>query len=352
MVAAGGLLLFAFLAVGAALLGAYVLPSGGQISFEMGLAGRWDIYLLDVWRGIQHNLTDHPATDEDYTWSPDGRRLAFVSERDGNPEIYVTETRCANWFTPCERDHNLSASPAEDTAPSWSPDGTALLFTSDRDGQREIYRAEVQNGTLYNLTNEPEDDSAPVWSPDGEHIVFQSERSGTTRLYVMRADGSTPEMIGRGFGRAPVWSPDGQHLLYVQASDLFMVDVACANTPDGCRFAPRNITLSSFEDWYAGWSPDGRYLLFHSNRRLKPHVYLADMTCADQALTCMTAAQNLTNDLDFHLTPDWSPDGSALVLLSNDSGQMQLYRVDIAGRTAEQLTRATQPVFAPRWRPG
>ncbi|MBL8160379.1 MAG: PD40 domain-containing protein [Anaerolineae bacterium] len=348
----GGLLLFASLTVGAALLGAYVLPNGGQISFEMGDGGHWDIYLLDVQRGIQHNLTNHPATDEDYTWSPDGRRLAFVSERDGSPDIYVIEARCADWLTPCERLRNLSNSPAEDTSPSWSPDGTALLFVSNRDTQREIYRADVHSGALLNLTHTPADERFPYWSPDGERIAFQSERSGTERLYVMQADGSAAEMIGRGFGRAAVWSPDGQNLLFVQASDLFLVDVSCADVPDGCRFAPRNITLSTFEDWYADWSPDGRYLLFHSNRSLKPHVYLADMTCADQVLTCLTAAQKLTNDLDFHLTPDWSRDGASVVLLSNDSGQMQLYAVDIAGRTAQQLTRATQPVFAPRWRPG
>ena len=111
----------------------------------------------------------------------DGKRIAFVSDRDGNPEIYVMDTDGGNL-------QNLTDNPAVDHSPSWSPDGKRIAFVSDRDGNpNEIYVMDTDGGNLQNLTNNPADDDGPSWSPDGKHIAFVSDRD------VMNANGSNSQ---------------------------------------------------------------------------------------------------------------------------------------------------------------
>src|SRR5689334_9241498 len=92
-------------------------------------------------------------------------RIAFESERDGNPEIYSMEPDATDQA-------RLTNNPAADTDPSWSPDGTRIVFTSNRDGNDEIYTMNADGSGQTRLTTSPGSDSNPAWSPDGRNIVF------------------------------------------------------------------------------------------------------------------------------------------------------------------------------------
>ena len=110
-------------------------------------------------------------------------QIAFSSNRDGNSEIYVMNANGRN-------QRNLTITPfSHDSSPSWSPDGKHIAFSSERDGDIEIYVMDANGGNQRNLTNNPHVDNYPSWSPDGEHIVFMSDRAGSWDIYVMRADG-------------------------------------------------------------------------------------------------------------------------------------------------------------------
>ena len=98
-------------------------------------------------------------------WSPDGRKLAFVSERDGNSEIYVMNVDGS-------AQENLTEQPASDSHPSWSRDGRRIVFVSRRDGNAEIYVMNADGSGLRNLTRTPSADRDPAWSPDGRAIAF------------------------------------------------------------------------------------------------------------------------------------------------------------------------------------
>jgi TolB protein len=101
-------------------------------------------------------LTNHPADDFDPAWSPDDQKIAFVSNRDGNCEIYVMDSDGKN-------PRNLTNKPADDWGPEWSPDGKRIAFNSERDGNREIYVMDADGKDPRNLTNHPAGDYIDAW---------------------------------------------------------------------------------------------------------------------------------------------------------------------------------------------
>ena len=162
-------------------------------------------------------------------------RIAFMSDRDGHVhprlgwttfEIYVMEVDGNN-------QRRLTNNPNLDISPSWSPDGKRIAFMSDRDGHvnilggllnYEIYVMDADGGNQQNLTNDPNSDSTPSWSPDGKRIVFASNRDGNRdgnrenyEIYVMDADGNNQQRITDNdfYDTHPSWSPDGERIAFV-----------------------------------------------------------------------------------------------------------------------------------------
>jgi Tol biopolymer transport system component len=113
-------------------------------------------------------------------------RIAFVSNREGNTDIYVMNADGS-------QQTRLTNNPANDTDPTWSPDGQRIAFVSDRDGIENIYMMNADGTHQVRLTNNPlntSGDYAPTWSPDGRHIAFVSNRAGRYDIYMMNTDGS------------------------------------------------------------------------------------------------------------------------------------------------------------------
>lgn len=111
-------------------------------------------------------------------------RIIFLTDRDGNYEIYVMNADGSN-------PTRLTNSPGVDLFPNWSPDGKKIAFYSDRDGNGEIYVMEVDSSYQINLSNNPSEDWSPVtWSADGMNILFTSDRDGNNEIYAMNADGT------------------------------------------------------------------------------------------------------------------------------------------------------------------
>lgn len=143
----------------------------------------WDVYRVSLDGTGLVNLTQAPATDERRpSLSPDGRWLAFDSDRSGNDEIFLLdlETRQVTQLT----DH-----PALDRLPSFSPDGRSILFRSERDGNSEIYRMARDGTAPTRLTNHPAHDGYASYAPDGQSILFQSDRGCRDGIYLMDPDG-------------------------------------------------------------------------------------------------------------------------------------------------------------------
>lgn len=152
--------------------------------------GMTDVCVMDIDGIVLKNLTRSLGIDEVGSWSPDGSKIVFFSNRDGNGEIYVIDSNGENQV-------NLTNHPAHDAAPTWSPDGQKIAFHSNREGdQDDIYAMNPDGANVVNLTRHPWDDQAPAWSPDGRWIAYHAFRVGKrSDIYVMDANGDNQKQL-------------------------------------------------------------------------------------------------------------------------------------------------------------
>lgn len=167
------------------------------------------------------NLTNNLAVDDVPSLSPDGTKIAFMSNRDGAGDIYVMDADGSNVV-------RLTRAPAIDASPVWTPDGTRIVFDTGRDGNREIYVMNADGSDQRRLTFNPSSDVGPVsFSPDGTQLAFARNKAETGAasflydVFVMKADGSGVRQLTTDpeFDAEPAWSPDGSRILFISARD-------------------------------------------------------------------------------------------------------------------------------------
>jgi dipeptidyl aminopeptidase/acylaminoacyl peptidase len=242
---------------------------GPRIVFDSNRGGNDDIYVANSDGSGVTRLTTDAGVDHDPAFSPDGQKIAFISNRDGNNfEIYVMNADGSD-----QRRLTNNAG-VLDFRPAWSPDGMKLAYASSPGGNADIYVLEVANpANPFRLTTHAAEDSLPSWSPDGFRIAFASRRDGNGEIYVMYEGGSdqTNVTMNPADDSAPEWSPDGQKIAFDRQVAASNRDVYTMNAADGG--AQTNITNHSGDDVDPVWSADGTQLAFSSTRDGNYEVY-------------------------------------------------------------------------------
>ena len=399
-------------------------PDGTRIavsareSFINGAGGgplvRFGIYVLNADGSGETRVAESVLTFDSFSyppegsgpaWSPDGRRLAFTSVRDGNPEIY---TITATGGDP----RRVTDHPARDTHPAWLAGGggtSRIAFTSDRSGRREIYTVDTQTGETARLTEGPGNNTdpdwqvanpqpaparpgrivfdnffdppaargnrdihavnpdgtgfaaitstpdmleyAPSWSPDGQRIAFLGVSTTVARaLFVMNADGTQVRNLGHSAdpARRPSWSPEGARISFIGGSDLaYTIEVINADGTNRHLLHPLDNPYSQ-----VAWSPDGRRVAFVRDQFAgfhNPQIYIFNLD--DRTERKLTVGDNRERN------PAWSPDGTKIVFTREESdtalGAGRIYVVNADGTPAPVAppVEGTSAVRSVDWSP-
>ena len=186
-------------------------------------------------------------------------QIAFISTRDGNPEIYVMDADGNNQI-------RLTNHPEEDTAPSWSPDGARIAFASNRNGgNHQIYVMDSNGKNMRRLTDGVYDWS-PAWSPDGQTIAYDGleDKREDRKIYVVTPDGMNLQRLGAdipSFDIEATWSPDGQRIAFASWREDWTAEIYVMDA-DGTN--QQRLTRDGLDDRDPAWSPDGSKIAFWS----------------------------------------------------------------------------------------
>ncbi len=263
-----------------------------RIYFISNRGGHKEVWSMDYDGQNQKAITRQGTIALSPRVSPDGSRIAF-SYISGNWEIGMFSTDLGRMVA-YPRFGGMNSSPA------WSSDGTKLAFASSRSGDPEIYVVDAPTGgNIHRLTNSHGPDISPVWNPKtNAQIAFVSGRTGFAQLYVMDADGSNVQrMTTEGYAVSPSWSPNGQFLAFAWirhygpgapgAQDIYIMDVASRQwvqlTHDGGR------------NDFPSWSPDGRHIVFQSNRTGKDQIWSMLADGSQQTQLTSSGANSMPN---------------------------------------------------------
>ncbi|HEV7595339.1 MAG TPA: protein kinase [Gemmatimonadaceae bacterium] len=216
----------------------FPFPRSGAVSFSK-MAGR--------------QITSASERIEALRASPDGKWLAFDSDRSGNMDIYKMRVDGSDL-------QQLTRNTADEFHPGWSPDGRQVSFQSWRSGNRDSYVVSSDGTSERLIAGAPSHDFAGMWSPDGSQIAFASDRNGGvsgSELFLVSASGGTAKQLTTHGGLWPYWSPDGKFIAYVGGAALRII------TPQG-RNERVIVSPSLFGAVTAigGWSADSRTIYF------------------------------------------------------------------------------------------
>ena len=258
-------------------------------------------------------------------WSPDGRFVAYTSDRDGAPDIWL-------WSAKEGTDRRLTRLSARANGLAWSPDGAWIAFAGDRFGNMDIWKVSVAGGEVHRLTSDPLYEGYPSWAPDSgalfyvrmddrwvDHDVIEITPDGRNPRTVVADRGFFDYRAGRSFGAVQP-SPDGEHLLFrSQRSGWLNFWIAPRTGGE-----PRPLAASNHDQSDARWSPDGAWVSYTENQG---GVHSLRLAAADGS----GGRTLVEREAGAALRPEWSPEGNRIsYTFETPARPTELFVLDVA----------------------
>jgi eukaryotic-like serine/threonine-protein kinase len=370
-------------------------PDGRWVVYAGEGTGNRDIYLQSVNGQTPINLTADSLEDDDQpAFSPDGERIAFRSNRegggifvmgrtgesvrrvtragfkptwspDGTALAYTTESVDLNpqnsrgqselWVVNVTSGEQKRLSAGDAVLASWSPHGFRIA-TTQRLGngrQRHIRTTAAMTGESTLVTSGAATDWGPVWAPDGKFLYFASDRGGSMNLWRVAIDEETgkpladPEPITTPapfFSHATI-SADGSRIAYSSVLQSRNIQRLTLDPATGSAKGEGTWLTTGSRSWAnPDPSPDGKWVAFYSSPGPQENIFVAR--------TDGTGLRQVTSDpAVIDRVPRWSPDGNWIAYFSNRTGTYQLWKIRLDGSGVQQLTEANDDVRYPIWAP-
>lgn len=262
---------------------------------------------------------------QDLAWSPDGSKISFSWNGEGNFEIYVAQADGSGVT-------RLTHDAGSNRYASWSRDGSKIAFASDRaaKGHVDLYVMGTDGSAPTRLTHDPGSSSFPSWSKDGKKIAYMSMRAGHWQIYVMNADGSgqTRLTTSEANDENPSFSPDNKHIVFESNRDGAGKDQLYSMKTDGSSL--QRLTHDDANNVFPGFSPDGKRILFGSGRPAVPgnenKIYIMNRD-----------GTGLKELADRGFFARWSPRGDRIAFIAGHYPSSHIYIMKGDGSEKKQL---------------
>ena len=326
--------------------GAAFSPDGSQIAFHIADA-TGGIFIAGATGESVRRVTE---TGFDPAWSPDGKQIAYGTEEVNDPSSRLGESRL--YVVGVSGGAPRKLVDGDGVQPSWSPSGARIVYWSNIGGQRDIYTIASTGGTPVPVTNDPAIDWSPVWSPDGRFIYFSSDRGTAMNLWRIAIDESNGKVLGvpetvtagvQASAALPSFSKNGSRLAF--RSRIGSINpVAIPFDPASLRAGvPSLLDTRNNIRVPSSVSPDGKQIAFFSIGESQEDLFIG---------TPDGSIRRVTDDAARDRAPMFTPDGRSLVFYSNRGGTWQPWIIGTDGGGLRMFAKpedsAVYPIVSPR----